>query len=54
VGDQYRLVVLTSLRDVLGHNVAAEYDFDFVGPTGKKHGNHKDTPAPTPSPSPGG
>ena len=52
VGDEYRVVVLTSLRDVLGQNVAAEYDFDFVGPTGKKHGNHKDTPAPTPSPSP--
>jgi hypothetical protein len=51
-GSSYRLVVLTSVRDVLGHNVAAEYDLDFVGPSvPKKHGNHRDAVAPSPSPS---
>lgn len=30
-GAQYRIVVLTTVRDVLGHNVAAEYDLDLVG-----------------------
>lgn len=54
-GETYRLVVMTSVRDVLGHNVAAEYDLDFVGPSEKKHGNHgvpvTVTPSPSPSPS---
>jgi len=50
-GAAYRLVVLSTVRDVLGHNVAAEYDLDFVGPSAKKHGNHKDATA-SPSPSP--
>lgn len=49
----YRLVVLSTVRDVLGHNVAAEYDLDFVGPSAKKHGNHHDAVvSPSPSPSP--
>jgi len=57
-GDSYRLVVLTTIRDVSGQNVDAEYDLDFFGPTAKRHGNHQDsvtltpTPAPSPSPSP--
>ncbi len=51
-GDAYRLVVLTSIRDVSGQNVAAEYDLDFFGPTTKRHGNHQDSVAPTPSTSP--
>ena len=53
-GDRYRLVVLTSLRDVQGNAIAAEYDLDLVGPSGKKHANHKDVvmPAPSPLPSP--
>ena len=54
--DSYRLAVLTSLLDVSGQNVAAEYDLDFVGPTIKKHPNHKEdvtaSPSPSPSPSP--
>jgi hypothetical protein len=50
-GAQYRLVVQTSVRDVLGQNVSAEYDLNFVGPSGKKHTNHKDVLTPTPSPS---
>jgi len=51
-GDAYRLVVLTTIRDVSGQNVAAEYDLDFFGPTAKRHGNHQDSVTPTPSPSP--
>ena len=52
-GAQYRLVVLTTVRDILGHNVAAEYDLDLVGPAVKKHGNRRDagTPAASPGPS---
>lgn len=34
-GAQYRLVVLTTLRDVLGHNIAAEYDLQLVAPVAK-------------------
>jgi len=51
-GAQYRLVVLTTVRDVLGHNVAAEYDLDVLGPTEKKHGSHKDAGTVNVSPSP--
>ena len=51
-GESYRLVVMTSVRDVLGHNVAAEYDLDFVGPSEKKHGSHGVSVTVTPSPSP--
>jgi hypothetical protein len=53
-GSQYKLVVLTTVRDVLGHNVAAEYDLDVVGPSPMKHGNHRVvvvSPSPTASPS---
>jgi hypothetical protein len=53
-GDHYRLVVLTSLRDVQGQSVAAEYDLDLVGPPAKRHPNHKDDTAATASPSPAG
>ena len=55
-GAQYRLVVLTTVRDVLGHNTAGEYDLDLAGPTVKKHGLQRvvrsPTPAASPSPSP--
>ncbi len=58
-GARYRIVVLTTVRDVLGHNVAAEYDLDLVGPVA---GNHRDsklggaavTASPSPSPIPAG
>ena len=51
-GKQYRLVVLTTVRDVQGHNVAAEYDLDVFGPSAKKHANHHDVVTPTPTASP--
>jgi len=44
-------VVLTSVRDVLGQNVAAEYDLDFLGPAEKKHGNKKDVVSVSPEPA---
>jgi len=50
-GAQYKLVVQTSVRDVLGQNVSAEYDLDFIGPSGKKHTNHQGVVTPTPSPT---
>jgi hypothetical protein len=50
--------VQTSLRDVLGQNVSAEYDLAFVGPSEKKHPTNRDvtppSPSPSASPSPGG
>jgi hypothetical protein len=42
---KYRLVVLTSLRDVQGHNVASEYDLDLLGPAPKNRVNQKQGPA---------
>jgi Bacterial Ig-like domain len=56
-GAQYELVVLTTLRDFLGHNVAAEYDLQLVGPVAKSKTDHKSggvtaSPAPLPSPGP--
>ncbi|MEO8743861.1 MAG: Ig-like domain-containing protein [Candidatus Dormiibacterota bacterium] len=51
-GVQYKLVVLTTLRDVLGHNVAPEYDLNIIGPVLKNHGNQKATGVVSASPSP--
>lgn len=51
-GDHFKLVVLTSLRDVQGNAIAAEYDLDLVGPSGKKHANRKEIATPGPSPLP--
>jgi hypothetical protein len=50
-GGKYRLVVLTSVRDVQGHNVASEYDLDLLGPASKNRVNQK-LVSPTGSPSP--
>src|SRR6266852_2095669 len=57
-GASYKLVVLSTVQDVGGNNIAAEYDLTFEGP-GDSHGGdkHKDqSPAPSPrvstSPSP--
>jgi len=59
-GAQYRIVVLTTVRDVLGHNVAAEYDLELIGPVAVNHGNGRlsgapatASPSPSPSPAPG-
>ncbi len=55
-GSQYRLVVLSTVRDVSGQNVASEYDLTVFGPAVKNHGNDKSaggvTASPEPSPSP--
>jgi len=51
-GDRYRLVVLPTVRDVSGHNMAAEYDLDLVGPQAKNHPANKQAAAGTPSPAP--
>ncbi|MHB8610921.1 MAG: Ig-like domain-containing protein [Candidatus Dormibacteraceae bacterium] len=40
-GAQYKLVVLTTLRDVLGHNIAAEYDLQLVGPVTTNKNDHR-------------
>ncbi len=60
-GAQYRIVVLTTVRDVLGHNVAAEYDLDLVGPVVGNHADNKKggatataSPSPTPAATPAG
>lgn len=36
-GASYRLLVLASVRDVQGHNVAAQYELSVFGPSVKKH-----------------
>jgi hypothetical protein len=57
-GNQYKLVVLTTLRDFLGHNIAAEYDLQLIGPVVKTRADHNSggvtaSPVPaSPSPSP--
>jgi hypothetical protein len=53
-GQQYRLVVATTVRDVSGQNVTAEYDLNFFGPNTKKHNNNKGVVTVSPSPSPAG
>jgi Big-like domain-containing protein len=53
-GRQYRLVVLTTVRDVVGNNTASEYDLNVYGPVDpNRHGdNSQPTASPTPQPSP--
>ena len=51
-GTQYKLVVLPALRDVLGHNVASEYDLQLLGPALKNQTGVVVKPSPSPSPSP--
>lgn len=56
-GVTYKLVVLSTVQDVSGNNVAAEYDLSFVGP-GPSHGGNNQRegspspPSASPSPSP--
>ena len=61
-GKMYKLVVLSTVQDVGGNNVATEYDLTFVGPDNSKTAKQREgqspsaspepTPFPTPSPSP--
>ena len=54
-GASYKLVVLTSVQDVSGRSVAAEYDLNVVGPaqaSSPTAPSPEPSPEPTPSPSP--
>ena len=51
-GASYKLVVLTSVQDVSGRSVAAEYDLAVVGPAQASSQSPEPSPEPTPSPSP--
>lgn len=51
-GDQYKLVVLPSVRDVAGHNIANEYDLALFGPTVKKNPDRRQAAPPSSAPSP--
>jgi hypothetical protein len=51
-GAQYKLVVLPALRDVLGHNVASQYDLHLLGPAVKNQTGIVVKPPVSPSPSP--
>ena len=48
----YKLVVLSTVQDVGGHNIAAEYDLTFAGPNNSKAGKQHDGQSPSPSPEP--
>jgi hypothetical protein len=41
---KYKLIVLTSVRDVQGHNVASQYDLELFGPVLKSKTNQKAAP----------
>lgn len=51
-GAQYRLVVLTTVRDVLGHNIAAEYDVQILGPVVKVKTDRRGAGGAAATPSP--
>ncbi|HEV2036660.1 MAG TPA: Ig-like domain-containing protein [Candidatus Dormibacteraeota bacterium] len=52
-GAPYKLVALSTIRDVNDHRVASEYDLDLVGPAASSdHSGSVVPPAPKPSPSP--
>ncbi len=54
-GASYKLVVLTSVQDVSGRSVPAEYDLNVVGPaqaSSPTPPSPEPSPEPTPSPSP--
>jgi hypothetical protein len=51
-GSHYKLVVRTSLRDVLGHNVASEYSLELAGPALKNQKERKGAGGVTASPVP--
>ena len=48
----YKLVVLSTVQDVSGTNIAAEYDLTFAGPADAHGGaNRRGEPSPSPSPT---
>jgi hypothetical protein len=49
-GAQYRLVVLTTVRDVGGHNVASEYDLKLLTPAARNKPNQRTAGGVTASP----
>jgi Tol biopolymer transport system component len=51
-GAHYKLVVRTTVRDVLGHNVASEYSLQLAGPALKNQKDRKNAGGATASPSP--
>jgi hypothetical protein len=51
-GSHYKLVVLTTVRDVLGHNVASEYSLQLAGPALKNQKDRKSAGSVTASPAP--
>ncbi|HEV2475026.1 MAG TPA: Ig-like domain-containing protein [Candidatus Dormibacteraeota bacterium] len=51
-GAQYRLVVMTSVRDVQGQKVQAEYDLDLLGPAANRHAERKAASSALASPTP--
>lgn len=51
-GASYKLVVLTSVQDVGGRSVPAEYDLNLVGPAQVSSTTSLPEPSPEPSPSP--
>jgi len=51
-GKTYKLVVLSTVQDVGGNNIAAEYDLTFAGPDNSKAGKQHEAQSPTPSPEP--
>jgi len=51
-GKTYKLVVLSTVQDVGGNNVATEYDLTFVGPDNSKAAKQREGQSPSPSPEP--
>jgi hypothetical protein len=49
-GKTYKLVVLSTVQDVGGNNIAAEYDLTFVGPDNSKAAKQHEGQVPSPSP----
>ncbi len=49
-GKTYKLVVLSTVQDVGGNNIAAEYDLTFAGPDNSKAGKQHEGQSPSPSP----
>src|SRR6266851_5370237 len=51
-GKTYKLVVLSTVQDVGGNNVATAYDLTFVGPDNPKAAKQREGQSPSPSPEP--